>query len=71
MTMPMHFHPQYITDDNGTKVSVILPIEEFEDIQNNFEEIVNHDINNDLKELQINSMLNTWDNDKDKEWDEL
>ena len=71
MTMPMNLHPQYITDDNGTKVSVILPIEEFEDIQNNFEEIVNHDINNDLKELQISSMLNTWDNDKDKEWDEL
>ena len=71
MTMPMNLHPQYITDDNGTKVSVILPIKEFEDIQNNFEEIINHDTNNDLKELQISSMFNTWDNDKDKGWDEL
>ena len=32
MTMPMNLHPQYITDENGVKISVILPIEEFENI---------------------------------------
>jgi len=32
MTMPMNLHPQYITDENGNKISVILPIEEFENI---------------------------------------
>ena len=32
MTMPMNLHPQYITDENGVKVSVVLPIEEFENI---------------------------------------
>ncbi len=29
MTMPMNLHPQYITDDNGNRISVVLPIEEF------------------------------------------
>ena len=32
MTMPIDLHPQYITDENGNKISVILPIEEFENI---------------------------------------
>jgi len=32
MTIPMNLHPQYITDENGNKISVILPIEEFENI---------------------------------------
>ena len=32
MTIPMNLHPQYITDENGVKISVILPIEEFENI---------------------------------------
>jgi hypothetical protein len=34
MTMPMNLHPQYITDENGVKISVVLPIEEFENIIN-------------------------------------
>ena len=32
MTIPMNLHPQYITDENGNKISVILPIEEFKNI---------------------------------------
>jgi hypothetical protein len=32
MTIPMNLHPQYITDENGVKISVILPIEEFKNI---------------------------------------
>jgi len=28
--MSINIHPQYITDDNGKKVSVIISIEEFE-----------------------------------------
>ena len=29
MTMPINLHPQYITNEEGKRVSVILPIEEF------------------------------------------
>lgn len=29
MTMPINLHPQYITNEEGERVSVILPIEEF------------------------------------------
>ena len=29
MAMSMNLHPQYITNDNGERISVILPIEEF------------------------------------------
>ena len=32
MTMPINLHPQYITDENGNKLSVVLPINEFENI---------------------------------------
>jgi hypothetical protein len=35
MTMPINLHPQYITDENGNKISVVLPIEEFESILQN------------------------------------
>ena len=39
MTMPMNLNPQYITDKDGNKISVILPIEEFNSIIDNNEEI--------------------------------
>jgi len=29
MTMSMNLHPEYVTNDNGERISVILPIEEF------------------------------------------
>ena len=40
MTMPMNLHPQYITNDNGEKMSVILPIQEFENIIEDIEDVV-------------------------------
>lgn len=70
MTMPMNLHPQYITDENGNKTSVILPIEEFDNIQASLREIQSID-NNSLITLQIDSMKSTWNNNKDKGWDEL
>ena len=39
MTMPMNFNPQYITDKDGNKISVILPIEEFNSIMDDTEDI--------------------------------
>ena len=39
--MPMNLHPQYITDENGNKLSVILPIEEFHNL---VEQSVNDDL---------------------------
>jgi len=39
MTMPMNFNPQYITDKDGNKISVILPIEEFNSIIDDTEDI--------------------------------
>ena len=42
MTMSMDLHPQFVTNDNGERISVILPIEEFnillEQIDSNFQE---------------------------------
>ena len=39
MTMPMNIHPNYITNDNGEKLSVILPIEEFEDMIEDYQDL--------------------------------
>jgi len=30
--MPINLHPQYITDNNGDKVSVVISMEEFKNI---------------------------------------
>ena len=43
-------------------------------IQSSYEKLkdnINDTSESDLINLQINSMSNTWDNDKDKAWDEL
>lgn len=32
-------HPQYITDDTGKKISVVLPIEEYHTIMEELEEL--------------------------------
>jgi len=37
--MPMNLHPQYITNDNGEKMSVILSMQEFENILEDFEDL--------------------------------
>ena len=39
MTMSMELHPQYITDENGDKVSVVLSMEEFENMLEDFEDL--------------------------------
>ena len=39
MTMPMNLHPQYITNDNGEKMSVVLSMQEFENILEDFEDL--------------------------------
>ncbi len=33
-------HPQYITDENGEKKSVILPVSEFQDLMEDIEDLV-------------------------------
>jgi PHD/YefM family antitoxin component YafN of YafNO toxin-antitoxin module len=39
MTMPMNLHPQYITNDNGEKVSVVISMQEFEDMIEDIEDL--------------------------------
>jgi len=40
MTMPINLHPQYITDDNGEKVSVIITMQEFESMLEDIEDLI-------------------------------
>jgi len=40
MTMSMDLHPQYITNNNGEKTSVIISIEEYENMLEDFEDLV-------------------------------
>ena len=56
MTMLMNLHPQYITDENGKKISVVLPIEEFENL---VKQSVSDDLSCFSSEIQdgINSSL--------------
>jgi hypothetical protein len=39
MTMPMNLNPQYITNNNGEKMSIVLSIQEFENILEDFEDL--------------------------------
>ena len=39
MTMPMNINPNYITNDSGEKMSVILSIKEFENILEDIEDL--------------------------------
>ena len=39
MTMPINLHPQYITNDSGEKMSVILSMEEFTSILEDMEDL--------------------------------
>ncbi len=49
MTMPMNLHPQYIIDDSGNRVSVVLPIEEYNTLLSKFN---SHDLSHLVKEVQ-------------------
>ncbi len=35
----LNLHPQFITDKKGTKISVVLPMKEFNTIMENLEEL--------------------------------
>ena len=37
-TMP-HFHPEYVTDSDGNKKAVILPIEEYEELLEDLQDL--------------------------------
>ena len=39
MTMPMNIHPTYITNDAGEKLSVVLSIEEYQEILEDYEDL--------------------------------
>jgi len=39
MTMPMNIHPTYITNDEGEKLSVVLSIDEFQEILEDYEDL--------------------------------
>ena len=39
MTMPMNINPNYITNDSGEKISVILSMEDFENILEDIEDL--------------------------------
>ena len=39
MTMPINLHPQYITNDSGEKMSVILSMQEFASILEDMEDL--------------------------------
>ena len=39
MTMPINLHPQYITNDNGDKVSVVIDMKEFENMIEDIEDL--------------------------------
>ena len=39
MTMPININPNYITNDNGEKMSVILSMEEFENMLEDIEDL--------------------------------
>ena len=39
MTMPINLHPQYITDDSGDKISVVIGMKEFENMLEDIEDL--------------------------------
>ncbi|QSZ40973.1 hypothetical protein GJV85_02195 [Sulfurimonas aquatica] len=39
MTMPVNLHPQYITNDNGEKVSVVIDMKEFQSMLEDIEDL--------------------------------
>ena len=40
MTIPINLHPQYITDDSGDKISVVIGMEEFENMLEDIEDLI-------------------------------
>ena len=57
MTMPKNLHPKYIIDENGKKISVILSIKEFEQIIEDYEDLIEISKRKDEKTISHKEVL--------------
>ena len=57
MTMPINLHPKYITDENGKKISVVLSIKEFEQIIEDYEDLIEISKRKDEKTISHKEVL--------------
>ena len=58
MTMPINLHPQYITNDNGDKVSVVIGMQEFENMIEDIEDLTAIADKKDEETTSHNDFLN-------------
>jgi len=58
MTMPINLHPQYITDDSGDKISVVIGMEEFENMLEDIEDLTAIADRKDEETTSHNDFLN-------------
>lgn len=63
MTQPFNIHPQYITNDEGEKLSVVLSIEEFENMIEDYEDLLEVSNRKDEKSFSHDDVLNELKND--------
>lgn len=63
MTQPFNIHPQYITNDEGEKLSVVLSIEEFENMIEDYEDLLEVSNRKDEKTFSHDDVLNELKND--------
>lgn len=63
MTQPFNIHPQYITNDDGEKLSVVLSIEEFENMIEDYEDLLEVSNRKDEKTFSHDDVLNELRND--------
>lgn len=63
MTQPFNIHPQYITNDEGEKLSVVLSIEEFENMIEDYEDLLEVSRRKDEETFSHDGVLNELKND--------
>ena len=63
MTQPFNIHPQYITNDEGEKLSVVLSMEEFENMIEDYEDLLEVSNRKDEKTFSHDDVLNELKND--------
>ena len=63
MTQPFNIHPQYITNDEGEKLSVVLSIEEFESMIEDYEDLLEVSKRKDEETFSHGDVLNELKND--------
>lgn len=63
MTQPFNIHPQYITNDEGEKLSVVLSIEEFENMIEDYEDLLEVSNRKDEESFSHDNVLNELKND--------